>query len=200
MQYSIIVETCDGAEKRVLRGGCVQFVANDGEDLIQDVKPIPYDLKTHDVFFDINSRSYINRGELNIYRTWCFDCKRFFEGTATEIPVACPICGQSDIADVTAEQFALRGYPVSVVGGLRGHHFAQFDSRGRWNTYMNYIQFPDRPDNVPAGISFSDVRMDGMTDLVVMNIDTYGFKYRVTSVGPQNTLGTVEFDWETSNG
>jgi uncharacterized protein YbaR (Trm112 family) len=197
MDYSIIVSNESSLQKQVLRGGYTCFVPGDKELLITDVQPVPYQLDAFKVLYDINTGEYINAGAWIEYRIWCSHCYRYYDIRDVNIPTLCPVCLNDDIINVTEEQFALRGYPAPVaLTQLRGHHLSQFDSRGRWTTYMDFVPFYDMPESIPDNISFSDVFMDGMADLNVMDITIYGFKYRVTSVGPKNTFGTVEFNWE----
>lgn len=196
--YSIVIEDSDGEWHRVIRAGKTIFVSGEGEILLVGVPSIPFDILSHDVFYNVSDGIYMDAGKLQNFRVWCFSCRRYYEIEAVSFPETCPNtdCVCSQIADVTEEQYALRGYPVTVVTGLTGHHFKQFDAQGKWSTYFDYVYFRDIPETVPHKIQFSNVAMDGMNDLAVMEINDYGFKYRVTAVGPRNTMGTVEFDWE----
>jgi hypothetical protein len=200
LPYSIVVDAASGSPFRVLRGGRAVFVAGADEMLIGNVPEMKLDISRNKVLFDTDANKYIDAGLLRDYRLWCFDCSRWYAIRATEFLATCPACGCTKVSDVTEEQYALRGYPVSVVIGLTGHHLAQFDNRGKFTTFMMFVQFQNTPETVPSGINFLHVAMDGMTDLVVVEINKFGFKYRVTSIGPRNTLGTVEFDWEAIYG
>jgi hypothetical protein len=200
LPYSIVVDATSENPFRVLRGGHAVFVAGADEMLIENVPEMKLDISRKKVLFDVDDNEYLDGGLLYDYRVWCFDCSRWYAMRSTAFPSSCPSCGCTKVSDVTEEQYALRGYPVSVVVGLTGHHLAQFDNRGKFTTFMMFVQFQNTPEIVPSGITFLNVLMDGMTDLVVVDINKFGFKYRVTSIGPRNTLGTVEFDWEATYG
>jgi hypothetical protein len=136
---------------------------------------------------------------LNEYRLWCYNESKWFDIRSKAFPVSCPFCGDSEIEDVTEEQFSLRGYPVVAQSGLHGYHENVFDSHGMYRTYRVFVQFNNNPESTPDRIVLTNVFMDGLTDLVVYNITKFGFKYRVTVIGPPNTQGFLSFDWNAVN-
>jgi len=136
---------------------------------------------------------------LNDYRVWCYDCSKWFMVRAKTFPGTCDRCHGSEVSDATEEQFALRGYPVSINIGLRGYHLMQYTIPKRYQIFYGFVPFQNTPEVAPASISVSNVAMHLLNDLSVMEVNKYGFKYRVKATG-RNSVGMVAFDWEAIHG
>ena len=131
---------------------------------------------------------------LSQYRIWCTECAKYFQVNSRTSPTQCPSCSSGSVSDVTDEQFAIRGYPVAIIPGLAGSYSSQISPAKKWSTHIISVPFQSEAAGIPSSISFTNVVMEGVCDLGIININKRGFKFRVTTSG--NDSGFVEFDWE----